>query len=144
MLQHWLGGANVNPPADTRTGTLTEHDQDRYTPGGWAQWYSMGSESYLYTPSSCAAGEACKLVVALHVRLSDNTFVGSRFARESHLNEYADTNHLVIVYPQTDIRLVRLNPQGCWDWWGYTGSDYAQKSAPQIRTIMNEAHALGG
>jgi hypothetical protein len=47
----------------------------------------MGSGGYLYTPRSCAAGAACKLVVALHGCLSDNKFVGSRFARESHLNE---------------------------------------------------------
>jgi poly(3-hydroxybutyrate) depolymerase len=144
MLRHWLGDRNVNPPAATQTGTLSKYDQDRYTPGGWAQWYSLASSGYLYTPASCAAGEACKLVVALHGCLSDNTFVGDRFARESHLNEYADTNHLVILYPQTDISLLRLNPQGCWDWWGYTGGDYAQKSAPQMRTIMNEVHALGG
>ncbi|MCT9112004.1 PHB depolymerase family esterase [Streptomyces mirabilis] len=76
--------------------------------------------------------------------LSDNKFVGSRFARESHLNEYADTNNLVILYPQTDISLLRGHPQGCWDWWGYTGSDYAQKSAPHMRTIVNEVQALGG
>ncbi|MGW2933865.1 PHB depolymerase family esterase [Streptomyces sp. NPDC001156] len=144
ILRHWLGDRNVNPAAATQTGTFSEYDQDRYTPGGWTQWYTLASSGYLYTPASCAAGEACKLVVALHGCLSDNTFVGDRFARESHLNEYADTNHLVILYPQTDISLLRLNPQGCWDWWGYTGGDYAQKSAPQMRTIMNEVHALGG
>ena len=27
------------------------------------------------------------------------------------------------------------NPQGCWDWWGFTGPDYALKSAPQITAI---------
>lgn len=104
----------------------------------------MGSSSFLYTPDSCAAGAACKLVVALHGCMSDNKFVGDRFARESHLNEYADTNDLVILYPQTDISLLRGNPQGCWDWWGYTGRDYAQKSAPQMRAVLNEVHALGG
>ncbi|MET7898139.1 extracellular catalytic domain type 2 short-chain-length polyhydroxyalkanoate depolymerase [Streptomyces mirabilis] len=142
MLSHWLG--SLKAPAATQSGTLSRHDQDRYVPGDWAQWYSMGSGGYLYTPTACAAGAPCKLVVALHGCLSDNKFVGSRFARESHLNEYADTNNLVILYPQTDISLLRGNPQGCWDWWGYTGSDYAQKSAPQMRTIVNEVHALGG
>lgn len=144
MLRHWLGNSAVKAPAATQSGTLSWHDQDRYVPGGWAQWYSLAGGSYLYTPDSCASGAACKLVVALHGCLSNNKFVGSRFARESHLNEYADTNNLVILYPQTDISLVRGNPQGCWDWWGYTGSDYARKSAPQMRTILNEVHALGG
>ncbi|WP_199545810.1 PHB depolymerase family esterase [Streptomyces sp. N35] len=140
LLTHWLG--SVRPPAATQTGTLSEHDQDRYTPGGWAQLYSLGSKSFLYTPDSCAAGKPCKLVVALHGCLSDNKFVGDRFARESYLNEYADTNDLVILYPQTDVSVARGNPQGCWDWWGYTGSDYAQKSAPQMRMIMNQVRAL--
>ena len=25
-----------------------------------------------------------------------------------------------------------VNPQGCWDWWGYAGLDYLGKDAPQI------------
>jgi hypothetical protein len=28
------------------------------------------------------------------------------------------------------------NPLGCWDWWGYTGTNYALKSAPQMAPIM--------
>ena len=24
---------------------------------------------------------------------------------------------------------------GCWDWWGYTGEDYAIKDGVQIRTL---------
>ncbi|GAA1700792.1 extracellular catalytic domain type 2 short-chain-length polyhydroxyalkanoate depolymerase [Streptomyces yatensis] len=144
MLRHWFGDAAVKAPAPGQSGTLTRYDQDRYVPGGWAQWYSLGSTGFRYTPDSCAQGAPCKLVVALHGCLSDNKFVGDRFARASHLNEYADTNNLVILYPQTDISLVRGNPQGCWDWWGFTGRDYAQKSAPQMRAIVNQIHALGG
>jgi hypothetical protein len=40
--------------------------------------------------------------------------------------------------------VVPYNPEGCWDWWGYNGPDFAVKSAPQMVTIMNMAHALGG
>ncbi len=32
---------------------------------------------------------------------------------------------------------VPYNPQGCWDWWGYTGLDYAVKLAPQLMSIRN-------
>jgi poly(3-hydroxybutyrate) depolymerase len=31
---------------------------------------------------------------------------------------------------------VPSNPQGCWDWWGHTGGDYAKKAAPQMKAIM--------
>ncbi len=25
-----------------------------------------------------------------------------------------------------------FNPNGCWDWWGYTNDDYANRKGPQI------------
>ena len=28
-----------------------------------------------------------------------------------------------------------VNPNGCWDWWGYTDLDYLGKDAPQIKAI---------
>jgi hypothetical protein len=28
-----------------------------------------------------------------------------------------------------------FNPRGCWDWWGYTGPQYANKAGPQIRAV---------
>ena len=33
------------------------------------------------------------------------------------------------------------NPNGCWDWWGYTGQNYATKEAVQIRAVL--AHEFG-
>jgi poly(3-hydroxybutyrate) depolymerase len=28
-----------------------------------------------------------------------------------------------------------LNPKGCWDWWGYTGSDYHTRNGVQVRAV---------
>ena len=28
-----------------------------------------------------------------------------------------------------------LNPEGCWDWWGYSGADYTVRSGVQIQAI---------
>lgn len=143
MLGHWLG--SVNPPnTGTPTGTLAWYDQNQYVPGGWAHWYSMASSAPAYIPQSCASGAACKLVVALHGCASDTTFTGDEFPEHSYLDNYADTNNLVVLYPQTSVSVLRGNPLGCWDWWGYDGGDYAQKSGPQMRAIMNMVHALGG
>ena len=25
--------------------------------------------------------------------------------------------------------------RGCWDWWGYSGSDYLVRSGPQMRAV---------
>jgi poly(3-hydroxybutyrate) depolymerase len=62
---------------------------------------------------------------------------GSGFAR------WADTNRLVILYPQVSESI--FNPKGCWDWWGYTAEDYLTKEAPQIAAIwkMVERLAMG-
>ena len=65
----------------------------------------MGDSGYVYVPNSCAARNAkCKLHVAFHGCNQDMETVGDAFVRHSGLNEWADTNNLVILYPQ--VRLV--------------------------------------
>jgi hypothetical protein len=39
---------------------------------------------------------------------------------------------------------VPYNPQGCWDWWGYSGLDYAVRISPQILTVRNMIDAIIG
>ena len=34
------------------------------------------------------------------------------------------------------------NPNGCWDWWGYTGKNYAYKSSPQMKAIKAMVNRL--
>lgn len=143
MLTHWFGGTNA-PNTGSPTGTLASYDQNRYAPGGNAGILGMDNTSQLYVPASCAAGQACKLVVALHGCLSDQTYLGDEFARLGNLDTYADTNNLVILYPQTIPSSIPYDPEGCWDWWGYDGPDFAVKSAPQMTAIVNMVHALGG
>jgi poly(3-hydroxybutyrate) depolymerase len=143
MLTHWFGA--INPPNNgAPLGTLRWYDQDRYVPGGWGAWYSMASSNLLYSPPTCAAGAPCRLVVVLHGCASDTTFTGDEFPEYSYVDNYADTNNLVVLYPQTSISTLRANPEGCWDWWGYDGGDYAIKTGPQMRAITNMVHALGG
>jgi poly(3-hydroxybutyrate) depolymerase len=143
MLTHWLG--SVNPPhTGTPEGTLSSFDQDLYAPGGNAPALSMDNNGLLYTPPGCARGAPCKLVVALHGCLSGEYLLGEQFPELANLDTYADTNNLVILYPQAIASVIPFNPEACWDWWGYDGSSFAVKSAPQMVTIMNMAHALGG
>jgi hypothetical protein len=37
-----------------------------------------------------------------------------------------------------------VNPQGCWDWWGflYTGPDYATLSGKQIMAVAQMINTL--
>ncbi|MFF0751723.1 hypothetical protein [Streptomyces sp. NPDC004267] len=143
MLTHWFG--HVNPPnTGAPRGTLSRFDQNRYAPGGFAPWYAMDTTGQLYVPPACAAGRPCGLVVALHGCLSGQYLLGDRFAAWGNLDTYADTNDLVVLYPQAIATTLPFNPQGCWDWFGYNGPDFALKSAPQTTAITNMVHALGG
>jgi poly(3-hydroxybutyrate) depolymerase len=54
--------------------------------------------------------------------------------QKSGINEWADTNNIIVLYPQATSS--SSNPLGCWDWWGYLSSDYALKSASQMDAIM--------
>ena len=41
-------------------------------------------------------------------------------------NEVADLNNIVILYPQAKRGSIPYNPNGCFDWWGYTDSLVSQ------------------
>lgn len=143
MLTHWLGSVNA-PDYGTPRGTLSWFNQNEYVPGRNAPALSMDSTGMLYTPPACAEGAACKLVVALHGCLSGQYLLGDLVPKLGNLDTYADTNNLVVLYPQAVASVLPVNPEGCWDWWGYDGADFAVKSAPQMTAIVNMVHALGG
>ena len=39
-------------------------------------------------------------------------------------NQVGEVNNIIIMYPQATTRQSAGNGNGCWDWWGYTNSDY--------------------
>ena len=47
---------------------------------------------------------------------------------------WADTNRIVVLFPQA-VSIPGLNPNGCWDWWGYTDENYANKTGVQISAL---------
>lgn len=96
--------------------------------------HGLDNYAWLYVPASCARGELCKVHVAYHGCNMSYSKIGDQFIRLSGLNEWADTNRLIVVYPQILPSLADpvVNGQGCWDWWGYDSPDYAQKSGRQL------------
>lgn len=140
MLTHLLG--SVNPASSSAlTGRLVQFGQSTYAPGGSAGAISMGNEGFAYVPQSCQSGASCKLMVTLHGCYQYFGLVGNALMDKAYLNEYADTNDMIVLYPQATT--MTGNPRGCWDWWGYKSADYAQKSGPQMTAVMNMARALG-
>jgi predicted esterase len=134
MIKQMYG--SVVGRAATASGTMVPFDQTAFVPFGAASAYSVDNTGYVYVPTYCAANAGCKVVVALHGCLQGYGVIGNGFINNSGLNEYADTNKLLIVYPQLIVSsAVPFNPQGCWDFWGYTGPQYPLQSGVQPAMI---------
>jgi poly(3-hydroxybutyrate) depolymerase len=126
-------GALPNPRVASPGGQILTFKQSTYADAGTG----MADTGYLYVPRSCsAAGAHCKVHVALHGCEQAAESVGDKFYRDAGYNNWADGNTMLVLYPQIDKLGLPLNPEGCWDWWGYTGPAYAWKSSPQMKAIM--------
>ena len=140
ILQHIYGTLQPRNHGQP-SGELLAFDQREFTLPASPASYSLAETGYVYAPASCAALEPCRTHIALHGCRQNHDAIGDRYIRHAGYNEWADTNHLIILYPQTIAGDpvtnfgTPLNPYGCWDWWGYTGFDYAVKAGPQIATI---------
>lgn len=117
----------------TLGGSFVEYDQTPFVSG-----HGMATTGWVYVPQACAAGERCKLHVVLHGCKQNTADVGQQYVRNTGYNRWADTNKLVMLYPQTSLAATN----SCWDWWGYDSVNYAKKSGPQmaaIKAMVDEA-----
>lgn len=131
---------NLKAKAASASGQLLTLDQQAL---GGDSASNLGDKAYVYVPSQCAAGQSCQLHIAFHGCKQYADAIGDTFARGTGLNEYADSNNLVILYPQTEKSMMSpFNPNGCWDWWGYTGADYATKDGAQVKAVRTLEQAL--
>ena len=103
----------------------------------------MLEHAFLYVPVSCAEGASCGVHVAIHGCTQSAEFVGDAFAAGAGYNEWAEANNLLVLYPQVaSSKFAPMNPYGCWDWWGYTGSDYATRDGKQVQVIVGMIETL--
>ena len=131
LLNALLG--ELTPPDESLSGTVVTLDQQAIA-GDNAS--TMGDEAYAYIPADCAAGEACRVHVSFHGCNQYADAVNLAYVEQTGLNRWADDNQIVVLYPQTKKSLLMpMNPQGCWDWWGYTGDQYATKNGPQLKAV---------
>ncbi|WP_412727678.1 extracellular catalytic domain type 2 short-chain-length polyhydroxyalkanoate depolymerase [Alteromonas sp. D210916BOD_24] len=131
MLSHLLDG--LTAPDTALSGTVYTIDQQRIA-GDDAK--TLASEGFVYVPESCAQGEQCRAHISFHGCNQYADVVGDAYVTQTGINEWADDNRIVVLYPQTKKSLfMPLNPQGCWDWWGYSSSDYANRDGVQISAV---------
>jgi poly(3-hydroxybutyrate) depolymerase len=140
ILDHLYGG--LAPPSAEVTGTLREFGQASYVARG--DIASMARTGFVFVPKACAEGMACRVHVAFHGCGQGIGAVGRAFARQAGYERWADANRIVVLYPQAqESRVWPVNPRGCWDWWGYSGADYAARSGAQLSAVHRMLVALG-
>jgi Predicted peptidase len=127
--------------ATAARGELRTFDQDALRPDGADAF--MAKTGYVYLPRACLAGKSCGVVVAFHGCKQNAEAVGESFVKDAGFNRWADVYGVAVLYPQTRASFAPLNPQACWDWWGYSGADYDSRRGVQLRWLVNAARALG-
>ena len=156
-ILQWIYGT-LKPAGSKPAGTFSEFDQRRYVPEARRDYTGLKSgmdgTGWLYVPNACRKGERCRVHIVLHGCKQGQSYMplrpppdgglynGTLFVKHTGYDRWADNNHLVILYPQA--LTVPGNPNGCWDWWGYTGQDYATREGVQIRTLRAMVDALAG
>ena len=101
----------------------------------------FADEGVVYVPPACEQQTGCRFILRSMAASSRARRWTMPSSRKSGYAEIADTNRLVILFPQAKA-ITGINPNGCWDWWGYTGLDYLGKEAPQIKAIWTMVEQL--
>lgn len=162
ILRHLYG--KLAPPSAQLSGRLFRFDQGEFF--GHQARASMSPYGYAYVPQAVEEGARARVHIALHGCKQGYNYVnyvngrpdsrnvppyGNRYVTTTGYNHLADSNNLIVLYPQaqgTDDGATQ-NPDGCWDWWGYTSPDprqpdYYSRNAIQIQAIHGMLARLGG
>jgi len=132
----WIYGP-LEPSSAEPQGEFLVFDQAAFSDPG----DGFADEGVVYVPPACKTEPGCRVHVALHGCNQSREEVGDAFVHGAGFAEIADANRLVILFPQAKA-IAGINPEGCWDWWGYTGLDYLGKDAAQIKAIWTMVEHL--
>jgi hypothetical protein len=122
------------PKAATLSGSFVSVPQGNFIANPAS--HSLADNAYAYVPSSCATGATCRIHVSFHGCEQNEGTVADAYYKHGGFNEWADTNDIIVLYPQTiDSYVSPSNPDGCWDWWGYDGANYAEKTGTQMGMV---------
>jgi poly(3-hydroxybutyrate) depolymerase len=133
----------LSPAATTLSGTFVTLAQGDFISSPSS--HSLADTAYAYVPASCAAGEQCRVHISFHGCVQEAASVSDAYYKHAGFNEWADTNHLIVLYPQTIASDVSpSNPDACWDWWGYDDPNYANKNGAQMAMVRAMLGYLAG
>jgi len=142
---NWIYGPLKNPRGDANSDNFVKVNQTEFVPEGYTlEMLSLLDYAIMYVPQACRDGnKKCPLHVTFHGCGQTTVDLNEIYYSHIGFNEWAETNNIVVLYPQTDhSEYYPFNPHGCWDFWGYTGQDYAYNTGPQMVTIRNMIRSL--
>lgn len=123
------------------SGELRKFDQKAFLTD--AKDAFLADDGYVYVPRICLTGTSCGVLVVFHGCKQNADAVGEAFVRDAGFNRWADAYNVTVVYPQTRASFAPLNPQACWDWWGYSGANYDTRNGVQQQWLRHALTALG-
>lgn len=137
-LEHIMD-KSLNPKVDYKESNLRSFDQGRYNPGITSSFADSGM---LYVPDGCQNSE-CPLHVAFHGCAQTIKDIGLDYVYGTGFLGLAEANNIIVLFPQVrSSNTIPFNPQGCWDWWGYSEViptpvqwTFPTKSGTQTRAI---------
>ncbi|GAA5785159.1 extracellular catalytic domain type 2 short-chain-length polyhydroxyalkanoate depolymerase [Chitiniphilus shinanonensis] len=136
LLAHLLGP--LQPKNESPQGRIVPFSQHEFTGGtSDSRLSGLAKTGYVYVPPACEQG-GCRVHVAFHGCQQQAERLGMVFVEESGYNRWADSNRLIVLYPQIATQSFWpsvFNPKACWDWWGYSGVDYHLRSGRQIAAV---------
>lgn len=162
ILNHIYPG--LKPAAERLSGRFVRFDQTEFF--GNQQRASMSAFGYAYVPKSVEDGAPARVHIALHgckqgyaytnyvngrADTANQPPYGNRYMTTTGYNAIADSNDIIVLYPQAQGHDddSAQNPDGCWDWWGYSSldpmqPDYYSRESIQIKAIHAMLNRLGG
>jgi poly(3-hydroxybutyrate) depolymerase len=145
LLSHLYSPATRPANQGAPAGKLIAFEQSEFVKGKRS---SMDGQAYVYVPDACRQ-QSCAVHVAFHGCLQGASVIGARFYNGTGYNAFADNNRLIILYPQVHPSPgIPANPQGCWDFWGYSDEQqdapvFPTKHASQMSAVMAMVRRLG-
>lgn len=142
MLAHLLGG--LLPKKNQRMDRFFRFEQLSNVDGVDFERLSMHKHGYAYIPEECDGDSIkdCRIHVAFHGCKQTLDDIDTTFITKAGYNAWAESNRIVILYPQAIRNFLVNNPNGCWDWWGYTGSNYHTREGLQMKQVARMVEAL--
>jgi poly(3-hydroxybutyrate) depolymerase len=136
---------DMKAPATLLSSTVLAFDQSAFVD---SKTTSMSDTAYAYIPATCQAGKQCAVHVVFHGCKQGAAVIGDKYYAQTGYNYMAEANDLIMLYPQVQpSNGAPLNPEGCWDFWGYSSPtvaepDFYSRNAPQISAVYRMIERL--